>query len=94
MHLHLPVLILGNGSNVLVADAGVRGVVIDNHADEVTTRIEGDRLIVTADSGALLPTLGNRMARLGWSGLEWAVGVPTTVGAAIVGNPLAHMEGR
>lgn len=88
--LNLAVLVLGNGSNVLVADQGVRGVVIDNHAGSSTTQARGDSLTLTADSGALLPTLGNRLARMGWSGLEWAIGVPSTVGAAIVGNAGAH----
>lgn len=84
--LKMGVLVIGNGSNVLVADDGVRGVVIDNHAGSSTTQTQGDSLTLTADSGALLSTLGNRLAREGWSGLEWAIGVPTTVGAAIAGN--------
>ncbi|MGE5139104.1 MAG: UDP-N-acetylmuramate dehydrogenase [Rudaea sp.] len=86
----LPFFILGNGSNILVADAGIRGLVIENHASAYETRPRDDRLILSAESGASLPGLGNRMARQGWSGLEWAIGVPSTIGAAVVGNAGAH----
>lgn len=99
---HLEIFILGNGSNILVSDAGMRGAVIENHADAVeqeigktadggrTTNDEGRMLQVTADSGASLPGLANRLARQGWRGLEWAIGVPATIGAAVVTNAGAH----
>lgn len=86
----LPVFILGNGSNILVADAGIRGLVIENHADAFDAAEEAGKLRLTAESGASLPGLASRMARLGWSGLEWAIGVPSTIGAAVVGNAGAH----
>jgi len=92
----LPIFVLGNGSNILVSDAGIRGLVIENHADAVQEQIVrvGDigpeQLHVTAESGASLPGLANRLARRGWSGLEWAIGVPATVGAAVVTNAGAH----
>ncbi len=85
-----PFFILGNGSNILVADAGIRGLVIENHTTAYETRVEGDRLILTAESGAALPGVANRLARQGWTGLEWAIGVPSTIGAAVVGNAGAH----
>ena len=93
---HLEIFILGNGSNLLVSDAGVRGLVIENHTGEIAEReiLEGDerreKLRVVADSGASLPGLANRLARKGWRGLEWAIGVPATVGAAVVTNAGAH----
>jgi UDP-N-acetylmuramate dehydrogenase len=86
----LNLFILGNGSNILVADAGIRGLVIENHADRFETRQEADKLVLSAESGASLPGLANRLARQGWSGLEWAIGVPSTIGAAVVGNAGAH----
>lgn len=87
----VPVFILGNGSNILVRDGGIRGLVIENHCDQVTLNVTNEnRAILTAESGASLPGIANRMARQGWSGLEWAIGVPSTVGAAIVGNAGAH----
>lgn len=93
---HLEIFILGNGSNILVGDAGIRGAVIENHADEI---VEYDNqalagkpasVRVMAESGASLPGLANRLARRGWRGLEWAIGVPATVGAAVVTNAGAH----
>ncbi len=96
---HLEIFILGNGSNILVSDAGIRGMVIENHADEVKeTRVEKreasnvkhETLRVIAESGASLPGLANRLARQGWRGLEWAIGVPATIGAAVVTNAGAH----
>lgn len=88
--LNLPIFILGNGSNVLVADAGIRGLVVENLTRDIEQHQDGERLTVSADSGASLPGLANRLARQGWSGLEWAIGVPSTIGAAIVGNAGAH----
>jgi UDP-N-acetylmuramate dehydrogenase len=91
---NLDIFILGNGSNILVSDAGIRGMVIENHADAVheivTNEGSRDKLVVVAESGASLPGLANRLARQGWSGLEWAIGVPATVGAAVVTNAGAH----
>lgn len=87
---HLDIFILGNGSNILVGDAGIRGLVIENHADAVEQTVNGDALIVRAESGASLPGIANRMARQGWRGLEWAIGVPATIGAAVVTNAGAH----
>lgn len=86
----LPILILGNGSNILVSDAGFRGLVIENHAAAEEWERHENKLRVRADSGVLLPGLANRLARQGWSGLEWAIGVPGTVGAAVVTNAGAH----
>jgi UDP-N-acetylmuramate dehydrogenase len=91
---HLNIFILGNGSNVLIGDAGIRGLVIENHADEVLQEefreSQPERVRVVADSGASLPGLANRLARQGWRGLEWAIGVPGTVGAGVVTNAGAH----
>lgn len=90
----LAVMILGNGSNILVADEGVRGLVIENHTVQVRELAAvtgpGDQLRVQAESGVSLPGLANGLARRGWSGLEWAIGVPGTVGAAVVTNAGAH----
>lgn len=88
---NVQVFILGNGSNVLVLDGGLRGLVIENHCDQFSLNvISADRATLTAESGVPLPNVANRMARQGWSGLEWAIGVPGTVGAAVVGNAGAH----
>jgi UDP-N-acetylmuramate dehydrogenase len=87
----VPFFILGNGSNILVRDGGIRGLVIENHCDHVALDVTGsEKAILKAESGASLPGVANRLARQGWSGLEWAIGVPGTVGGAIVGNAGAH----
>ena len=89
--LNLPWRIIGGGSNVLVSDAGVGGVVIVNAARGVLEEtIRGEELRVRVESGAPLAGLARRLARAGWSGLEWGCGIPGTVGGAIVGNAGAH----
>lgn len=87
----VPVFILGNGSNLLVRDGGIRGLVIENHCDQSWLEVaKSGRAILHAESGVALPGIANRMARQGWAGLEWAIGVPGTLGGAIVGNAGAH----
>lgn len=83
----LPVTILGGGANVLVSDAGVRGLVIINKAKRIEFR---ERAQVWCEAGTVLPTLARECVARGLSGLEWAVGVPGTVGGAVVGNAGAH----
>lgn len=83
----IPWLVLGGGANVLVADAGYRGLVIINHAKAVRFE-EGGRVV--AESGANLSTLARRCMNQGLAGLEWAVNVPGTVGGAVINNAGAH----
>lgn len=78
----VPCLVLGCGSNVLVSDRGFRGLVVLNRARALTF---ADRS-VRAESGALLSTVARQCVARGLAGLEWAVGIPGTVGGAIVGN--------
>lgn len=82
-----PVFILGGGANILVSDAGVRGLTIVNKARKLEFPGGG---LVRAESGVILPTLARECIARGLSGLEWAVGVPGTVGGAVVGNAGAH----
>jgi UDP-N-acetylmuramate dehydrogenase len=87
----VPFFVLGNGSNILVRDAGVRGLVIENHCTQFWLDVaEPGKATLHAESGASLPGIANRMARQGWCGLEWAIGVPGTIGGAIVSNAGAH----
>jgi UDP-N-acetylmuramate dehydrogenase len=83
----LPITILGGGANVLVSDKGLRGLVIINKAKRIKFR-EGAQ--VWCESGTVLPTLARECVARGLAGLEWAVGVPGTVGGAVVGNAGAH----
>ncbi|HXF05648.1 MAG TPA: UDP-N-acetylmuramate dehydrogenase [Blastocatellia bacterium] len=78
----LPVTVIGYGANVLVSDRGIRGLVIVNRAEDIT--VSGER--ITADSGTNLVTLARRACEEGLSGLEFLIGIPGTVGGAIVGN--------
>ena len=83
----LPIFILGGGANVLVSDAGVRGLTIINKAKRIEFR---DNSQVWCESGTVLPTLARECGARGLGGLEWALGVPGTVGGAVVGNAGAH----
>ena len=75
-----PVTVLGAGSNVLVGDRGIRGVVLDMTGLS-DLRQEGNRLI--AQAGTLLTVLSRRAAEAGLSGLEFASGIPGTLGGGI-----------
>jgi len=82
---NIPCYILGGGSNVLISDKGIRGLVILNRAKEV--RFEtGERPNVWCESGVVFSNLANRCASKGLSGLEWAATVPGTLGGAAYGN--------
>ena len=83
--LDLEYLMLGGGSNVLVSDRGVRGIVVLNRAKAVRFH-SGDEPSVTAESGVIFSNLANRCAFKGLSGLEWAATVPGTIGGAVYGN--------
>lgn len=86
----VPMRVLGGGSNVLVADAGVRGAVILNQARAVTFQVEAGSPSVHAESGASLGSVARRAVDKGLAGMEWAATVPGTVGGAVVGNAGAH----
>jgi UDP-N-acetylmuramate dehydrogenase len=80
---------LGAGSNLLVSDRGIPGLVIatrhlrSKNFDPTTGQL-------TVSAGEPIPTLAWDAAALGWEGLEWAVGIPGTVGGAVVMNAGAH----
>lgn len=82
------IFVLGSGSNILVADAGIRGLVIDNRARGEEADSSGTRYRV--ESGASFAAFSRRMCRLGLGGLTWAVGIPGTLGGAVVYNAGAY----
>lgn len=88
----LPVFVLGSGSNILVGDRGIRGLVIENRARAVTgpTPLPDGRACVVAESGVPFAALARRLCRAGYAGLEWAVGIPGTLGGAVVYNAGAY----
>lgn len=81
----IPFTLLGGGSNVLISDKGIRGLVILNRAAQVRF-IEEAPLRVWAESGAGLSQVAQRAASRGYGGLEWAATVPGTIGGAVYGN--------
>lgn len=83
----LPTIVIGEGSNILVADAGVRGLVIVNRCSGLQMQTEGE---LVAESGALLRQVTRWAVEQGWEGLEWAGGVPGTIGGAVLGNAGAY----
>lgn len=86
----LPYIILGGGANVLVSDLGIRGLVIINKTKESKFTIRDTTARLEVDSGVVLATLARDCIERGLAGFEWAVGVPGTVGGAIIGNAGAH----
>ncbi len=85
-----PLTILGGGSNVLVSDGGVRGVVVVNRARQMRFDEQAEPPLVWVESGANFGLLARQAAARGLAGLEWAAGIPGTVGGAVVGNAGAH----
>ena len=87
----VPLFILGAGSNVVVLDGGVRGLVIENATDHVEGPVlNGAGFKVGAASGVSLAALARRLAFAGYAGLEWACGIPGTLGGAVVYNAGAY----
>ncbi len=93
----LPYLILGGGSNVLISDRGVRGLVIHNRCKAVQVQDapccdypKDTRPFLFAESGALMAGAARTAINAGLTGLEWAVSVPGSVGGAVVNNAGAH----
>lgn len=84
----VPILVIGKGSNLLVADAGFDGVCI--HLGEFFSLIEISQLTVVAGAAVAYPVLARRSAAAGLSGLEWAVGIPGSVGGAVRMNAGGH----
>jgi UDP-N-acetylmuramate dehydrogenase len=84
--MDVPFIILGGGSNVLISDQGVRGVVVLNRARQLKFNVSEEPPIVHAESGATLNDIAQRAERKGLTGFEWAASVPGSLGGAIYGN--------
>lgn len=84
----LPLTVLGNGSNVLVRDEGIRGIVLCIGSDYADISVDGNR--ITAQTGALLSVLSNEAQRAGLTGLEFAGGIPGSLGGALFMNAGAY----
>ncbi len=92
----LPVTVIGGGSNLLVSDRGIRGLVIvvrtpgDRARDLLDAEDRGDSVRVTVAAQAPLSWVGRYCAEQGWSGMDWGVGLPGQIGGATVNNAGAH----
>lgn len=83
-----PYMIMGNGSNMLVGDGGIRGVVIHIGSEMAKCRIEGDE--VYADAGILMSSLAKKILDASLTGFEFAGGIPGTLGGGIYMNAGAY----
>ena len=81
----LPITLLGAGSNILVSDRGLAGLVVASR-NLRHINFEQETGLLTVGAGESLPRLAWKAAKMGWQGLEWAVGIPGTVGGAVVMN--------
>ncbi len=88
--MNLSFILIGAGSNVLVSDTGIRGVVLVNRARNVKIDVHSSQPSVWAESGANLSGIARQVALRGLKGLEWAATIPGTLGGAVYGNAGAH----
>ena len=87
----VPVFIFGSGSNVLVGDKGVRGLTIENRANQVEGPAQnGAGFRVRVASGVSFAALARRLSFAGYSGIEWACGIPGSLGGAVLTNAGAY----
>ena len=84
--LKLPFFVLGGGSNTLVSDRGFRGLVIKMQNAKCKMKNEKPKFKIFCESGTPLAKLVSESTKIGAMGLEWAAGIPGTVGGAIRGN--------
>lgn len=88
---HIPLMLIGNGTNALFSDAGARGIVARMAlADWRLEDVDAEHVRLIAGAGVSLPKLVNDLAAKGLAGLEWGAGVPGTIGGGIVSNAGAH----
>jgi UDP-N-acetylmuramate dehydrogenase len=86
-----PITIIGAGSNLLISDKGLPGLVIcTRHLHYAENQFDSETGVLTVDAGKMVGNIAWLAARRGWSGLEWAAGIPGTVGGAVVMNAGAH----
>ncbi|MDP9471402.1 MAG: UDP-N-acetylmuramate dehydrogenase, partial [Chloroflexota bacterium] len=92
----LPVTVIGGGSNLLVGDQGIRGLVVlgrtpgERAEGLLTAEDRGDYVLLDVGAQAPLSWVGRYAAERGWAGMDWGVGLPGTIGGATVNNAGAH----
>jgi len=86
----MPVRVIGGGANVLVSDKGVRGLVVINRVSSVEFGNWYDGITASVSGGHGLTAFSHKCQSAGYTGMEWAVSVPGTIGGAVVNNAGAH----
>lgn len=86
----VPYIVIGNGSNLLVSDEGIEGVVISFGKSAAEISINQDTAEITVEAGAMLSSVANRAADAGLTGLEFASGIPGSIGGAVYMNAGAY----
>ncbi len=87
----IPLLVIGQGTNLLFDDRGVRGIVLKIGSAMDHFVIEGNRIV--AEAGAWVPEVSRRAAKAGLAGLEHAIGIPGTLGGLVLMNGGSHRKG-
>jgi UDP-N-acetylmuramate dehydrogenase len=87
----VPYLVVGNGTNILVGDYGINGLVIHNRTRNISHDLVDEATSIWhVDSGVLFSRLARITCDAGWTGLEWSNSVPGSVGGGVVSNAGAH----
>lgn len=87
----LPHIVIGNGTNILVGDYGIDGLVIHNRSGNISHEVlEDGRSTWHVDSGVLFSRLARITCEAGWTGQEWSNSVPGSIGGGVVSNAGAH----
>jgi UDP-N-acetylmuramate dehydrogenase len=87
----LTITFIGAGSNLLISDRGLSGLVVcTRHLRHTSTQFDDETQSLTVDAGRMAASIAWQAARRGWSGMEWAAGIPGTIGGAVVMNAGAH----
>lgn len=84
----IPFVVIGNGSNLLVGDKGIEGAVIEIGKRMSQITVEGE--VITAQAGAMMSAVASRAAAASLTGLEFASGIPGSIGGAVVMNAGAY----
>lgn len=82
----IPLVWAGRGTNTLVRDEGFPGLIAAYRAQKWELDERGDTALLRVEAGAPMAGLARRLCAIGWAGLEWAEGLPGTVGGAVFGN--------
>ncbi len=86
----IPLTLIGNGSNILVLDKGIKGIVIKLEQDEIQVKALNDKIEIIVDSGVKLGVLGQKLLKEEITGFEELSGIPGTIGGAVAMNAGAY----